>query len=80
MFYLSKYVKGHVRKDSLLTTRMHWSALHCVVELHLLGLHREKCTKRLWYRVVASCCRMMSAETDSCGTLLRQTHVLRQDT
>jgi hypothetical protein len=39
-------VKGHV-KDSLLTTRMYWSALHCIVELHLSGLHREKCTKTL---------------------------------
>jgi len=29
--------------DSLLTT--HMSALHFVVELHLLGLHREKHTK-----------------------------------
>ena len=34
-------------KDSLLMTHMYWSALHCVVELHLSGLHREKCTKKL---------------------------------
>ena len=34
-----------VMKDSLLMTHMYWSALHCIVELHLLGLHREKCTK-----------------------------------
>jgi len=36
-------MKGHVMSDSLLTT--HMSALHFVVELHLLGLHREKHTK-----------------------------------
>ena len=34
-------------KDSLLTTHMYLSALHCVVELHLLELHREKCTKKI---------------------------------
>jgi hypothetical protein len=38
-------MKGRVIKDSLLKTHMYRSALHCVVELHLLGLHREKCTK-----------------------------------
>ena len=38
MFCKSKHVKGYLRKDSLLTTRMYWSALHCVVELHLSGL------------------------------------------
>jgi hypothetical protein len=26
---------------------MYWSALHCIVELHLSGLHREKCTREL---------------------------------
>ena len=39
-------MKGQVMKDSLLTTHMYWSALHCVVELHLSGFHREKCTKK----------------------------------
>ena len=29
-------------KDSLLTTNIYWSDLHFVVDLHLLGLHREK--------------------------------------
>ena len=38
------HVKGHMMKDSLLTTCMSWSALHCVVKLHLSGLHEEKCT------------------------------------
>ena len=76
-------------KDSLLTTHMYWSALHCVVELHLSGLHREKHTKKTPGGVlVASCCfcglrplgRVVSANTDSCGVLLRQTRVPRQDT
>ena len=35
-------MKEHVMKDSLLMTHMHWSALHCIVELLLLGLHRRK--------------------------------------
>jgi hypothetical protein len=34
-------------EDSLLTTCMYWFALHCGVELHLSGLHREKRTKKL---------------------------------
>jgi hypothetical protein len=34
-------------KDSLLTGHMYWPALYCVVELRLLGLHREKCVKKL---------------------------------
>jgi len=29
-------------KDSLLTACMYWFALHCIVELHLSGSHREK--------------------------------------
>ena len=41
--------------DSLLTTRMYWSALHCVVELHLSGLHRKKCTKKL----LVVCCSFL---------------------
>lgn len=31
----------------LLTTHMYQSALHCLVELHLWGLHRKKRTKKL---------------------------------
>jgi len=34
-------------KDSLLTTRMYWSTLHHVVELHVLRLHGEKYTENL---------------------------------
>ena len=72
-FCISKHVKGHVIKDSLLRTQMYWSTLQCIVELHLSGLHREKHTKKL----VVVCCnfflslglwligRVMSAETDS---------------
>lgn len=33
-------------KGSSLTTRKHLSPLHCVVKLHLLGLHKEKYTKK----------------------------------
>jgi hypothetical protein len=36
--------EGHV---SLLRTGMYWSTLHCVVELHLPGRHREKHTKKI---------------------------------
>jgi len=45
MFCQNKHVKGLVMKNSLLTY-MYWSTLHCVVELHLSGLHREKLTKK----------------------------------
>ena len=52
--------------------RMYWSSLHCVVGLHLCGLRREKCTKKLLLVAEASCHslrlwligRVMSAETD----------------
>jgi hypothetical protein len=37
-------MKEYVLKDSLLTKSMNQSTLHCVVELHLMELHREKCT------------------------------------
>ena len=40
-------------KDSWLMTRMHLFTLHCIVELHLLGLHRKKSTKKL---LVECCC------------------------
>jgi hypothetical protein len=43
----SANMKEHVIKDSLLTTHIYWSTLHCVVKLHLLGRHREKCIKKL---------------------------------
>ena len=58
---------------ALLRTHLYWSALHRAVELHLLGLHREKLAKKF----LVMCCgflqllqmgligRMMSAETDS---------------
>jgi hypothetical protein len=39
-------MKEHMMKDSLPTTSMYWSTLHCVIELHLWGLHREKQTKK----------------------------------
>jgi hypothetical protein len=34
-------------KESSLTTCMDWSALHCTIELYLLGRHREKHAKKL---------------------------------
>jgi hypothetical protein len=72
-------------KDSLLTTRMYWSNLHFIVELHLLGLHIEKCTKKFLVVCYGFFCglrligRVMSADIDSHAVLLRKTHVLRQD-
>ena len=70
-------------KDSLLTTHLYWSTLCCIVELHLLGLHREKQTKTL----LVMCCsflqfmqiqtsRVGSGETD---THAKTRHMLRQD-
>ena len=55
MFCQSKHVKGHVMKDSLLMTGIYWSALHCIVELYLSGLHREKCIKKL----LVVCCSFL---------------------
>ena len=46
MLCWSKHVKRHRMKDSLLTILMYWSALHCIVELYLLGLLREKQAKK----------------------------------
>jgi hypothetical protein len=76
-------MKGHVIKDYLLTTGMYWSALHCIVELYLSGLHREKHTKNFWWYAAVSCCfcrlrlidRMMTAETDACA---EATPILRE--
>jgi hypothetical protein len=61
MLCLSKPVKGHVIKDSLLTTCMYWSAFHCVFELHLSGFHREKRTKKL---LVVCCSFLLLLRTD----------------
>ena len=47
MFCKRKHMKGHVMKDALLMTRMYWSILHCVVELHLSEQHRDNHTKKL---------------------------------
>ena len=41
-------------KDSLLMTRMYCSALHCGVELHLLGRHSEIRIKKL----LVVCCSL----------------------
>jgi hypothetical protein len=65
-------MKGHMMKDSLSTTHMYWSALHCIAELHLLGLHRETCIKKL--RVVFCGFLLLpqtqadwQSETDACA-------------
>jgi hypothetical protein len=42
-------------KDSSLMTHMYWSILHCIVELHMLGFHREKGTKNL----LVACCSFL---------------------
>ena len=54
-------------KDSSLMTCMHRSALHCVVELHLYGLHKEKCIRKTSGGVLRLLAigRVLSAE--SCG-------------
>ena len=54
LFCQSKHMEGHGMKDSLLMTHMYWSTLHCVVELHLLGLHKEKCSKTLLEQFLAT--------------------------
>jgi hypothetical protein len=63
--------KRHVMKDSLLTTRMCWSALHCVVELHLLGCHREKPHQKL----LVVCCSFLPLPR----TWADWMHMLRQN-
>ena len=60
MFCYSRHVKGHVMKDSLLTTHMYWSALHCIVELHLSGLSVSRC-----FHTLGLIGRVMSAETEA---------------
>jgi hypothetical protein len=46
MFHYNKHMKGHVMKDSSLTTHIYWSALHLRVDLLFSRLHREKSTKK----------------------------------
>jgi hypothetical protein len=57
-------------KDSSLTRCTSRSPLHCIAELHLSSLHREKRTKKHWWCAVACCFprlrvigRVMSAKT-----------------
>jgi hypothetical protein len=47
-------------KHFLLKTCMYWSSLHCMVELYLSGLHREKCTKKLF---IVCCNFLLLAQT-----------------
>ena len=64
-------------KDSLLTACMYSSALHCIVELHLLGLHTEKHTKKTSGGVL----QFLAASVDSSGLDVhaKARPVLRQD-
>ena len=84
-----------MNQDSLLTTHMYWSALHCIVELHLSGLHREKCTKKTVCVCVCVCVCVVSgvlqflvASVDlwidrvmstEADTCVESRHMLRQD-
>jgi len=60
LFCQSRHMKGHVTKASSMMTHMYWSTLHCIVRLHLLRLHREKCTKNL----LMVCWRLLATSTD----------------
>jgi hypothetical protein len=58
---------------------MNWSILHCMVELYLSGLHKEKCTKN----TCGGMLQFLAVSSDS-GWLaewcqLRQIYILRQD-
>jgi hypothetical protein len=94
MFYKTEHMKGHIMKDSSLTTHKYWPALHCVVEHHFSGLHREKYTKTnkqtnknfQWYAAASGhysglglIGSVMSTKIDSCEVLVSQTNLLRQD-
>jgi hypothetical protein len=61
-------MNGHMMKGSLLTTGMYWSAIHRAVELHLSGLHREKCTnatKTKNKKLLVLCWQLLAASVDS---------------
>ena len=55
-------MKEQVMKDSSLTTHKYWSALQCLDELHLSGLHREKHTKKL---LVVCCSFLLLLQTQA---------------
>jgi hypothetical protein len=74
MFCYSKHVKGHMMKDSLTTTHMYWSALYCIVELHLSDFIERNAPRNFWWYATVFCCfsglgligRVTSAVTDAC--------------
>jgi hypothetical protein len=74
-------------KDFLLMTHMYWSPLHCIVELHYRDSTERNTPKNFWWCAAVSCrfqglgpiSRVISAETDTHGILLRQTYMLRWD-
>ena len=67
-----KHMEGHVMTDSSLMTHLNCSALHCIVELLWLGLHRGKCTKNLW----VVCWWLLAASADS-GWLAKWCHLIQ---
>ena len=60
----SQHMKGHVAKDPSLMTFKYWSTLHCVVELHLLVPHIEKCAKNTSSGVLQLFLLLPLTETD----------------
>ena len=64
-------MKRHMMKDSLLTTRMYWSTLHCIAELHLWdSIERNAPTSDGVLQLPAASSdlddgNVMSAETDT---------------
>jgi hypothetical protein len=66
-------------KDFLLTTHVYWLTLYCVVELHLLGLHRKKNAPKIPFDDmlqlratifgIRQIDKMMSTDPDSCKVL-----------
>ena len=61
-------------KDSLLTTCMYWFTLHYTVEMHLSGLHREKCTKKRFGGVRQFLATSLDSGWKTEWCQLRQTH------
>lgn len=78
-YLLKQTCKGcRTMKDFLITTHMYWFTLHCIAELYLSSLHREKCTKNLvvfWQLLTASSDLGWLAEWYQ----LIQTHVVSYD-
>ena len=63
---------------NLLMTHMFWSTLHCIVELHLLELHREKHTKN----TSAGVLQFLAASTNWIDRVMsaKQAYMLKKET